>query len=436
MIDLFSPHLTRALLIGTIAPVFAFVLVLSRVLPDTPFILGSPSAEESQGIVVLATVVFIAAAALRAFNVPLIRLLEGYPWEETLIGRLRKRRYQRAFDRTCSLYHGLRTLNYARPDPRAQQVWNWAAASFNDEFPDRRDLVLPSRLGNVIRSFESYPRRQYQMESIALWPRLMAVVDPDYRTAVAEAKALFDFTLNLTILSALLGTGLVIDALLRTWTDSVVLGLTGGTPVAIGALVATLVFHRLTIGRAVAWGAVVKGAFDLYRWKLLESFGYRYRPESIAAERGLWADISNQLSYGDSPRVPPAQYGSGLRLASEPTGIGIRALRTVHGVDSCTTEVFIHLSNVDRYRRDAESVEVQDVLPADRALIEGSATVDRGVLQVSGNGVYTFRTSPLVAGEDIVIRYRMLCLTGSSEPPRQSGESSTEPQSAEKGEFP
>ena len=44
-----------------------------------------------------------------------------------------------------------------------------------ENFPDDIEWVLPTRLDNLIRAFEVYPRVVYGLDSIPAWPRLQAV---------------------------------------------------------------------------------------------------------------------------------------------------------------------------------------------------------------------------------------------------------------------
>jgi hypothetical protein len=86
----------------------------------------------------------------------------------------------------------------------AEQMRTDAGRRLNEEFPIERTSVLPTRLGNVIRSFEDYPERQYGMDGVTLWPRLVAKINKDHATVIEDAKITFDFLLNSAVLSAVL----------------------------------------------------------------------------------------------------------------------------------------------------------------------------------------------------------------------------------------
>jgi hypothetical protein len=147
---------------------------------------------------------------LSTLNGLIIRFYEGYPWCDSYLGTwwsgaLRRRLISKQLE-----WKGLWTL-LRQPEAKvlagyrdAIDYWNQVARELNAQYPDRPGKVLPTRLGNVIRSFESYPSRQYRIQAITVWPRLVACMDKDYAEQISNVKSSFDFTLNGSFLSALL----------------------------------------------------------------------------------------------------------------------------------------------------------------------------------------------------------------------------------------
>lgn len=87
------------------------------------------------------------------------------------------------------------------------------ALRLNNEFPSQPELILPTRLGNVMRSFEEYPSVQYGIGAITLWSRLVAKIDKDYAGGIDAAKTSVDFMLNLSVLSFFSATVMTIVGL-------------------------------------------------------------------------------------------------------------------------------------------------------------------------------------------------------------------------------
>jgi hypothetical protein len=85
-------------------------------------------------------------------------------------------------------------------------------------------------------------------------------------------------------------------------------------------------FYLMMVGRAATWGEKVKGAFDLYRRPLLAQLAYQVVPKTLGEERALWIDISQQVVFGDSPRVRPAEFtGRAVAARGEPRHATLRS---------------------------------------------------------------------------------------------------------------
>jgi hypothetical protein len=189
------------------------------------------------------------------------------------------------------------------PDPKLAELEVWRSRlgqRVTNEYPGA-ELVLPTRLGNVVRAFEEYPRAVYGISAISLWPRLIAVVDKDYKPVLDEAKASLDFMINASFLSGLLSASIFVAGLLVPerihWVPWLL-------QLSLAALAARL-FYVASIGQAASWGAQVKSAFDLFRWDLLKKLGYERPGISPEAERELWKHVSQRMIYGNPPEGVP-----------------------------------------------------------------------------------------------------------------------------------
>jgi hypothetical protein len=146
------------------------------------------------------------------------------------------------------------------------------------------------------------------MNTITIWPRLIAVIDNGYATALDNAYISLSFMLNSSFLSAVMAFLMLIVGLLYPiplatpdfWIPWVL-------EIGVFAILA-YVFYLWATDRAGTWGRLMEGAVDLYRWKLLEQLGYTQRPDTKQAERELWRKISAQMIIGDSPQGPHVDY--------------------------------------------------------------------------------------------------------------------------------
>jgi hypothetical protein len=255
----------------------ALLLFVPHLPPD--IIISSPLEgwEKEWRVIGVSFIVIVVSGLIYNLNIPILRLYEGYPWRTSLIGSWLTRRERAKFDsaqlRLDAMRAALRAMEKALKDKspdtvfisevmnnwrglvrhrRAEtvtqskwfQAWHkslkrgpseeitaqWQAIDqdlrsefstyrfqLKQDYPDRRGLILPTRLGNVIRSFEYYSDREYGIDSQEIWPRLAAVIPEDYAVYVDDAKTIFDFMMNCSLLSLLLSfciliTGLVYPA--------------------------------------------------------------------------------------------------------------------------------------------------------------------------------------------------------------------------------
>jgi hypothetical protein len=130
-------------------------------------------------------IIIVLTGLLYNLNIPIIRFYEGYPWQYSWLGKWRTKSYKSKFKEGQARQNGMRTLLRAMTPTDADyqkivRYWSKSGDIFLRSFPNRELLVMPTRLGNVIRSFERYPDEQYGIESILFWTRLVSKIDKEY----------------------------------------------------------------------------------------------------------------------------------------------------------------------------------------------------------------------------------------------------------------
>ena len=427
IISAISGQFSKSLILGTLFPIALFValglsLVAPLLPPDTVLRLPMQPLGAEWRLVAVSLVVVVLSGVLYNLNTSVIRLFEGYPWQHSWLGRWRTRHYQRQHRMIQARWKGLRTLLRAMgpSDPDFERVfglWTRYGMEACGQFPQRPAHVLPTRLGNVIRSFEDYSDRQYGMESITLWPRLVAKIDKDYAASIDNAKVGLDFSLNVAVLSALLAMVLLVLGLVRP-VLFVSRQLYGWWLLEIGLLlVLAHGGYRIALGHAASWGELVKGAFDLYRWDLLSQLGYQHRPRTGTEERAMWNDIYQPMLYGDSPSTrPPADYGPRQAVAVVATRTAnFVYLDAARGIAVPDEEggvvVTVQVTNVDPRRRRAADVRVTDAPPEGLEYEWGSARRDDrpgSRVEVSGANPYHFGIGAVAHGDRALLSYRAI----------------------------
>jgi hypothetical protein len=307
--------------IGFLLPVLIGGLALAFLFRDTDagdavykLVLGEKSLSD---LTVAVVGVWCCAVVLMILNYHVYRLLEGYVWP---MKRACWRLKQVATHEAALTYlTGLHGQIFPRPGTAAadvQREYFRRRRDFNMRFPRQPDHVLPTRFGNVIRAFETYPYRVYGADSIPVWLRLQGSMPKDFTALIADTRAQVDFFLNILVLSCLLGIVAVVRAVLNIaiWQYCTSNGLAGlmtcnahawhdvhlryeFVVVALIAFALARLCYELAIARAVAWGGMVKSAFDLYLPDLARQLGYAL-PATDARRRDFWDAVNSLFLYG------------------------------------------------------------------------------------------------------------------------------------------
>ena len=411
-----SGKFSKSLIFGCFFPV-AFFILLDWIFfrPFIPPMGGVVSALRAldpqwQGVA-MAGLTVLFSGLLYTLNTPIIRFYEGYPWAHSYVGQALVWWQKRRWSKVTSLAYGVSAVVGAGTSvsPAAKGDLRTLAEGmlrrFRAEFPSQASSVLPTRLGNVIRSFEDYPRRQYGMSAIPLWPRLVAVIDPGYAESADDAKSSFDFMINVSFLSAVSCIALLLAGL--TWPTR-----GGGLSLAfwmqvLGLAVMSRVFYAGSIGQAATWGNLVRGAFDLYRGKLLEQMGFAHKPADLHEERALWSHISRQMIFGDPPAytgIPLMRYATGGTFAvGTPPDAQLRISRSAAPVgDGWQTCVVLH----NPHKHSVAGVRLTDTLPDGERYVWNSALSGGTPLGVTGINPITLEVGTLLPGEQRIVVYR------------------------------
>jgi hypothetical protein len=160
-------------------------------------------------------------------------------------------------------------------------------------YPRQAGLVMPTKLGNVIRAFESHAACLYNIDPITAWPRLVAVLPDSYRDAIADAENNFRFVLNMSLVFAVFG---VESLWLRPAMPSLLL-------LGCACLVASALAYLAACQSAAGWGEHVRAAFDMYRLDVLKQFGVYLPPTpmTLEQERRIWGQVQNPMFYVRDP---------------------------------------------------------------------------------------------------------------------------------------
>ena len=156
--------------------------------------------------------------------------------------------------------------------------------------PAHADLLMPTRLGNVLRAAESGVEDKYGIDPVRCWPALWLVLPDVTRTEVTAARASLDTAATWSLWSVLVA----VWAVFTPWAVLV-------------AVVAAVAAYPNLLGSAARYGELVDAAFALHRGLLYDALG-RPRPAQPSDERAAGRALTAALWRG--PEVA-AQLPSG-----------------------------------------------------------------------------------------------------------------------------
>ena len=241
------------------------------------------------GAAVSIVIVWLISIFLMAITRPLIRFLEGYGRRNplTIFQDQHERDFKGEIEPLLGTFKNVMDARInAMPDPGDVNRGKLRAAVTN--YPERAGLILPTRLGNIMRAYERYSDIVYGIESIIMRPRLLMIIPETARDRIREGESLFHFALNILfsgIITLLLFVGLSAVSLYGNHSPGAMYGFSWPAICAplMSVFFAWLGWWLLPIA-AVQRGEQVKSIFDLYRAPLAEALGLQL-PATDADER-------------------------------------------------------------------------------------------------------------------------------------------------------
>jgi hypothetical protein len=164
--------------------------------------------------------------------------------------------------------------------------------------PTRPDAVLPTRLGNILKSAELYPYLRYRIDAVLIWPRLYTLLPETFSKVLADSESSLDLMLVVSFLSycvAIIGGGYLL--LTQAAVSLFLLTFWGG-------LLVGWLGYRGALEAALAYGQLIKTAFDLHRGAVIKALGLK-APISLKEEQMLWDNIDKYLyrNFLENPAV-------------------------------------------------------------------------------------------------------------------------------------
>lgn len=486
----FSKSLILGAFLPTLIFLSLFIFFIFQLLPSDYWLIEQLKMFGTEWQILSITfITVVVSCLLYNLNVSITRFYEGYPWENSWLGNWRKTYYKNEFIRIDARRKGIRSLIRAminkdvtsaqkkeiakkivnifgnsnfyisekrRPfqhllineqmpidDERIDNEWaddKWEIwlkelrkkrdeldKQFLNDFPGKENLVLPTRLGNVIRSFEYYPDREYGIDAVTIYPRLVAKIDKDYAAIIDDAKTSLDFFINCSFLSLILAFLLIATGLFINILQQGALSQIKWVGEILFFLALSLFAYRGAIFQAKTWGETVKSSFDLYRNDLLPQLGYPDVPKTKQTERKLWDNISVQMLYGDLAGVPLTDYNAldphtpTTHINVTPNEVKLTVLRSIKYLQRENVyQITLKIRNEDQNKQTAENISLSDTLLNNMILRWKSAEIldvesnTSNSIVVTGVNPYLFEIGKLEFEKEKIVTYEVIVLTNQS----------------------
>ena len=215
-------------------------------------------------------------------------------------------------------YH---TERMRRVDERIKQLKNRRdalAAEYDLRYPPNEDIILPTRLGNILRAAESYPQLRYRIDSVPLWPRMVYAIDEKYMAHVDTANDQCSFLLNSSLLSGIFACFSFMAVIYQLFLLYIlfygIFDLSNFSVIAEPMSFITNILLYLALGLLslmIAWffytaslfnvskyGNMIRSSYDLFRFNLIEKLHLKL-PPTFEKEKELWEQISEFVTIGE-----------------------------------------------------------------------------------------------------------------------------------------
>lgn len=249
--------------------------------------------------VVLSTII---AYALFSGNYQIVRFFEGYKFQQclllfTLINKKIRYRISKRLGKVRN------KIDKQDNDPKLHKflkIESKLIDKIENIYPKYHEDIMPTKLGNIFRSFEDYPREKYGIETVTIWPRLLLVLPSTTHRHIEDAQDSLMFFLVASFLSFLFSFEalfLVLIGLKKNWELEIFIAIFSIS------IIFGYFLYRLSLDSALNFGNLIKSLFDLYRKTLLAELRIP-TDEPLNKERKRWEKLSNFLYFKESKENP------------------------------------------------------------------------------------------------------------------------------------
>ena len=216
--------------------------------------------------------------AIAISDMHIYMLFEGRRYWPPLLRQLLIRNQERRLKRLSDI-----VLNRSPPDRRRFLEAGVEYGLYPIDEEGTAKVALPTRLGNIIEGYETYPKVKYGLDGIFYWYRLRVLLDKDLREELDSAQAVVDSTVYISFVFYISAAVMLVYAGIEA-TAHLNLPYLHGLPtielryvpaasvlciIAAACVVIGFAVYRLSLPGHAHFGELFKAMFDQYQSKLV-----------------------------------------------------------------------------------------------------------------------------------------------------------------------
>jgi len=155
--------------------------------------------------------------------------------------------------------------------------------------------VASTALGTLGFANAEYVRRNYGAELAVVWPRLAPLVPAPLTTTIDAAESAMEQLISFSATMILFGFSAGVAAAIHRASLLVCFAL------PVGFVLLGYILYRALLSAAENWSGLIRTAFDLYRFALLDAL-HLAQPRTSAEEKALWKRLSRVLRSQEPDR--------------------------------------------------------------------------------------------------------------------------------------
>lgn len=249
-------------------------------------------------IFIIVSIIF--GLMISIFKIPLTMALEGYYLEQYqkfyFFRNVFHERQWKKYDRYIKDFNS--TKDNIKRDLIYKNIYNYFSSCLYEitknpqtSEDELKRYILPTKLGNVFKSMEIYPKWKYGMSGVFFWTRIQLLMSDEDKETIDKMRAFVDLFVELTwiFIFAAIAYSIVLIYNEKYFFSIVFL---------VILVMFSLGSYNMSVQSALKFGYYVRSIFDLYREELWEKIkSNQFNKLDSLPEQERWDNIFKYLWF-------------------------------------------------------------------------------------------------------------------------------------------